>query len=95
MVNFGDREFLWEQYLTVEREMTENVICVSSLVKKADVLEVGGFGIKEKSMYEDWNLWLKLLQHGKKPIRIKKLIIHPIILLKTSLLFISFLRIAR
>ena len=70
MVNFGDREFLWEQYLTVEREMTENVICVSSLVKKADVLEVGGFGIKEKSMYEDWNLWLKLLQHGKKPIRV-------------------------
>ena len=70
MVNFGDREFLWEQYLTVEREMTENVICVSSLVKKEDVLEVGGFGIKEKSMYEDWNLWLKLLQHGKKPIRV-------------------------
>lgn len=70
MLNFGDREFLWEQYLTVEREMTENVVCVSSLVRKEDLLEVGCFGIKEKSMYEDWNLWLKLLAKGKKPIRV-------------------------
>lgn len=70
MVNFGDREFLWEQYLTVEREKEENVICISSMVKKSDLLEVGCFGIKEKAMYEDWNLWLKLLEKGKKPIRV-------------------------
>lgn len=70
MINFGDREFLWEQYLTVEREKRENVICISSMVKKSDLLEVGGFGIKEKAMYEDWNLWLKLLEKGKKPIRV-------------------------
>lgn len=70
MVNFGDREFIWEQYLTVEREKYENVICISSMVKKDDLLEVGCFGITEKSMYEDWNLWLKLLEKGKKPIRV-------------------------
>lgn len=70
MINFGDREFLWEQYLTVEREKEENLICISSMVRKEDLLEVGCFGIKEKSMYEDWNLWLKLLEKGKKPIRI-------------------------
>lgn len=70
MVNFGDREFIWERYLTVEQEMVENLICVASLVKKTDLLEVGCFGIKEKSMYEDWNLWLKLLAKGKKPIRV-------------------------
>lgn len=70
MINFGDREFLWEQYLTVEREKRENIICISSMVKKFDLLEVGCFGIKEKAMYEDWNLWLKLLEKGKKPIRV-------------------------
>lgn len=70
MVNFGDREFIWEQWLTLEREMVENVICISSMVKKSDLLEVGGFGLKEKGMYEDWNLWLKLLKAGKKPIRV-------------------------
>lgn len=70
MVNFGDKEFLWEKYLTVEQEIRENLICTSSMVRKSDLLEVGGFGIKEKSMYEDWNLWLKLLAAGKKPVRV-------------------------
>ena len=70
MVNFGDREFIWEKYLTVEQEIVENLICIASLVRKEDLLEVGCFGIKEKSMYEDWNLWLKLLAKGKKPVRV-------------------------
>ena len=56
MVNFGDREFLWEKYLTVDDEKEENLICISSLVRKDDFNEVGGFGIKEKAMYEDWNI---------------------------------------
>lgn len=70
MINFGDREFLWERYLTVEQQKKENLICISSMVRKEDLLEVGCFGIKEKSMYEDWNLWLKLLEKGKIPIRV-------------------------
>ncbi len=70
MTNFGDEEFIWERYLTVDIEKKENVICISSMIKKEDLLEVGCFGIKEKAMYEDWNLWLKLLAKGKKPIRI-------------------------
>ena len=70
MINFGDREFIWEQWLTVTRETVENIINISSMVKKDDLLEVGCFGLKEKGMYEDWNLWLKLLKAGKKPIRV-------------------------
>ena len=70
MVNFGDREFIWERYLTVEQQVIENLICIASMVRKEDLLEVGCFGIKEKAMYEDWNLWLKLLAKGKKPIRV-------------------------
>ncbi len=70
MANFGDREFIWDKYLTIEQEKKENLICISSMVRKRDLLEVGCFGIKEKSMYEDWNLWLKLIAAGKKPLRI-------------------------
>lgn len=70
MINFGDREFIWEQWLTVDREKAENVICISSMVRKEDLLEVGCFGLKEKGMYEDWNLWLKLIKAGKKPLRV-------------------------
>ena len=70
MVNFGDREFIWERYLTVEQQVIENLICISSMVRKEDLIEVGCFGIKEKAMYEETNLWLKLLSKGKKPIRV-------------------------
>ena len=70
MVNFGDREFLWEKYLTVDDQKEENLICISSMIRKDDFNEVGGFGIKEKAMYEDWNLWLKLIEKGKVPIRV-------------------------
>ncbi len=70
MVNFGDREFIWEQYLTVEKEKRDNLICISTMIRKEDLLSVGCFEIKEKAMYEDWNLWLKLLAAGKKPIRV-------------------------
>ena len=68
--DFGDNEFIWERYLSSKTEKKENVITISAMVKKEDLLEVGCFGIKEKSMYEDWNLWLKLLAAGKKPVRI-------------------------
>ncbi len=70
MVNFGDAEYTWEKYLTVRQQKEENLICISSMIKKEDLISVGCFGIKEKSMYEDWNLWLKLLAAGKKPIRV-------------------------
>lgn len=69
-VNFGAREFLWEKYFTVKQEKEENLLTIAAMVKKEDLLEVGCFGIKEKSMYEDWNLWLKLLKAGKVPIRV-------------------------
>lgn len=69
-VNFGTREFIWENYFTVEREKSENLLTIAAMVKKDDLLEVGCFGLKEKSMYEDWNLWLKLIKAGKKPVRV-------------------------
>lgn len=70
VVNFGDREFYWEKYFTVAEEKYNNLLTVSALVKKEDLLEVGCFGLKEKGMYEDWNLWLKLIKAGKNPLRV-------------------------
>lgn len=69
MINFGARCFYWEPYFTLKQQKEDNLICISSMVKKEDFREVGCFGIKEKAMYEDWNLWLKLLACGKIPIR--------------------------
>ena len=32
------------------------------------------FGLKEKKIYEDWYLWLKLIKAGKFPVRISSLL---------------------
>lgn len=70
MINFGAREFYWEPYITLDKQKVDNLINISCMVKKEDLIEVGGFELREKGIYEDWNLWLKLLAKGKIPIRL-------------------------
>ncbi len=70
VVNFGEKEQYWERFFSIDEEKEDNLITISALVRKDDLLEVGCFGLKEKGMYEDWNLWLKLIKAGKKPLRI-------------------------
>lgn len=70
IINFGDLEYYWEPYFSIEEEIVNNVMCINTMVKKDALLDVGCFGIKEKAMFEDWNLWLKLLSKGYIPIRI-------------------------
>ena len=69
-VNFGTKEYCWEKYFSIEEEKYDNLLTIAALVKKDVLLEVGCFGIKEKSVYEDWNLWLKLIAKKHKPIRV-------------------------
>ena len=69
-VNFGTKEYCWEKYFTIEEEKDDNLLTIAALVRKDALLEVGCFGIKEKSVYEDWNLWLKLIAKNHKPIRV-------------------------
>ncbi len=70
IINFGDLEYYWEPYFSLEEEIVNNVMCINTMVRKDALLDVGCFGIKEKAMFEDWNLWLKLLSKGYIPIRI-------------------------
>ena len=68
--HFGDADFIWNKFLTTDNEIKENSICGNAMIKKEDFNSVGGYNIKEKSMYEDWNLWLKLIRDGKIPIHV-------------------------
>lgn len=70
IINFGDLEYYWEPYFSLEEEIVVNIMCINTMVKKDALRDVGCFGIKEKAMFEDWNLWLKLLAKGYIPIRI-------------------------
>lgn len=69
VVNFVGEEYLWRKWFDSKREQKENLLVNAAMIRKNDFLEVDGFNIKEKAVYEDWNLWLKLLAKEKYPVR--------------------------
>ncbi len=75
-INFGARNFLWRKWYNVQWEKEENLLIVSSCIRKKDLLEVGGFNVKEKKVYEDWYLWLKLIKAEKYPVRMNSLLTY-------------------
>lgn len=75
-VNFGAKNFLWRKWYDVEWELKENILLVSACIRKKDLFEVGCFGIKEKKVYEDWYLWVKLIKAGKFPVRMSSLLTY-------------------
>lgn len=74
VINFDGQEFLWRKWYNPEWEKDENILMMCSFVRKDALEEVGGFGLKEKKIYEDWCLWLKLIKAGKFPVRISSLL---------------------
>ena len=69
VVNFIGEDYLWRKWFDSRRERKENLLVNAAMIKKEDFFEVNGFDIKEKAVYEDWNLWLKLLAKEKYPVR--------------------------
>lgn len=69
VINFDKEEFLWRKWFNQERETKENILVLTAFVRKDAILSVNGFEIKEKKVYEDWYLWLKLIKNGYFPVR--------------------------
>ncbi len=69
MVNFDGKEFLWKKVFDLEVEKRENILPVCALIKKQALLDVGGYGVVDKDVHEDWHLWLRLLEKKHIPIR--------------------------
>ena len=69
LANFGEEEFEWIKYFDSEIEQKENLLVATALIRRKDFWEVNGYELREKAVNEDWNLWLKLLSKGKKPVR--------------------------
>lgn len=69
VVNFEGMEYNWVKYFDSEIEKKENLLVATALIRKQDFWEVNGYELREKAVNEDWNLWLKLLAKGKKPVR--------------------------
>lgn len=68
-VGFEGLEYTWNKWFNSKKMKKENNLIITSMVKKQDFNEVHGFDINEKNVYEDWNLWLKLIAKGHFPVR--------------------------
>lgn len=68
-VNFGDMEFLYKPEFNSEQEKVENLVIGSSFIRKKELLEVGGYGVVDNDVHEDWHLWLRMLEKGYYPVK--------------------------
>ena len=69
VISFEGMEYKWIKWFDSEVEKKENLLVATALIRKEDFFKVNGYELREKAVNEDWNLWLKLLAIGKKPVR--------------------------
>lgn len=68
-LGFEANNYLWNQWFDSEKMKKENVLVATALIRKEPFFDVGGYGIREKAVSEDWNFWLKLIAKGCYPVR--------------------------
>lgn len=68
VVNFDGIQYIWKKWFDSKQEQKENLLVATAMIKKEDFWSVNGYELKEKAVNEDWNLWLKFLARGKKPV---------------------------
>ena len=69
VVNFQGEEFLWRKMFDLDVEKKENLLTATAIIRKEDFFAVNGYELREKSVFEDWNFWLKMFAKGKYPVR--------------------------
>ena len=67
-VGFGTQEYVWNKYFDSDKMKKVNELVSAALIRKSDFELVNGYELREKSINEDWNFWLKLLAKGKYPV---------------------------
>ena len=70
VVNFDGETHIWKKWFETETEKKENLLVATAMIRKEAFFKVNGYELREKSVNEDWNLWLKFLAEGFKPVRI-------------------------
>ena len=67
-IGFGKENYTWNKGFSSNKLKKVNELTVCAVIKKEDFLAVGGYGVKEKKIFEDWNLWLKFIANKKYPV---------------------------
>lgn len=68
-INFDGENFTWTKWYNPKKELQDNLLVMTAMIRKEAFFEVNGFEIRDKNVYEDWCLWLKMIKQGKYPVR--------------------------
>lgn len=68
-LGFGAQEYIWRKWYNPIKETKENQLVSINFIRKKDFFEAGGYELKVKNVYEDWNFWLKLIALEKYPVK--------------------------
>lgn len=66
-IGFGAEDYFWKIPYDTRIEKKENILCVTSLIRKNNFFEAGGYDTTLKDFHEDWQLWLNFLSRGYAP----------------------------
>lgn len=67
-VGFDAMNYTWNKWFSSKKEKKTNELLALSLVRKDAYNSVNGYELREKSVNEDWNFWLKLISKGYYPV---------------------------
>lgn len=68
-VGFGKYIYLVDHNFDSKKMKTENQITATALIRKEDIVNLGGYGVAKRYVNEDWHLWLRMLANGKYPVQ--------------------------
>jgi glycosyltransferase involved in cell wall biosynthesis len=68
---FQEQQYIWKYHFDAEKLKTYNFLVYSAMIRKKDLIEVGGYKVEKWSYYEDWRFWLEMLSMGKKPVHVE------------------------
>lgn len=67
-IGFDSMQYTWNKWLDSDKLKKDNVLVSACIIRKEAFEDVGGYGLREKAVNEDWNFWLKLLAKKRYPV---------------------------
>jgi glycosyltransferase involved in cell wall biosynthesis len=74
--HFGDETWVWKPSYSPFRLLFENIVTVTSLIRKKAWDSVGGYDENMKWGYEDWDFWLKLVEVNWQGYQIPEILFY-------------------
>lgn len=74
---FGTEDWIWKQErCDLPTLLGECTVATPALVRKAAVREVGGYDERMTQGYEDWDLWISLVERGFRGVILPEVLFH-------------------